>query len=289
MKPRWLPGLIAANLVALLALAVAYPQPMISPGPLIPGHAQLEKDCFACHAPWRGAASERCEKCHRLADIGIRTTQGVPVAQRKLKMSFHRELIEQDCIACHTDHAGPRLAQRPGKRFSHSLLRPTVRQGCGECHAAPSNAIHRDLTAGCSKCHSTDGWRPASFDHSLLSQEELQRCQGCHKPPDDRLHRPIKGYCHQCHRPQHWTPATFDHERFFVLDRDHNVDCSTCHDSGDYRRYTCFGCHAHRPDQIRAKHLEEGIGNFEDCVRCHRSATGEAEGGESQRGGERDD
>jgi hypothetical protein len=289
LKQRWLSGVIAANVVALLALALTYPQLMVSPGALIPGHARLEKDCFACHAPWRGAASERCQKCHRLADIGIRTTQGAPLTQTKLKISFHQRLSEQDCIACHSDHAGPKLAERAGKRFSHSLLQPAVREGCSVCHAAPSDNVHRDLSAQCARCHTTDGWRPASFDHSMLSQAELQRCEGCHRPPRDRLHRPIKAYCHQCHSPQHWTPATFDHERLFLLDADHNVECSTCHDSGDYKRYTCYGCHAHRRDEIRAKHLEEGIGNFQNCARCHRSASGEAERGESRRGGERDD
>jgi hypothetical protein len=32
---------------------------------------------------------------------------------------------------------------------------------------------------------------------------------------------------------------------------------------------------------MRATHLEEGIRNLDRCVRCHRSAGGEAEGGDS--------
>jgi hypothetical protein len=75
-----------------------------------------------------------------------------------------------------------------------------------------------------------------------------------------------------------WKPATLDHDKLFVLDADHNAPCATCHTGGDYSRYTCYGCHAHRPDPVRARHLEEGIQNFENCVRCHRSARGEPEG-----------
>jgi hypothetical protein len=282
-------AVIAANLLVLLALAAAYPSLMVSPGALMRGHASIEKDCFACHSPWRGAVSERCLKCHRIADIGLRTTEGVPLAQRKAKVSFHQDLIEQDCIACHSDHAGPKLTEHSRKPFSHSLLRPEVRNGCSGCHAAPADRVHRNLAAGCARCHQPERWNPANFDHSQLTADEQQHCEGCHKPPEDRTHRSIKGYCGQCHSPQHWRPATFDHDRLFALDADHDADCVTCHNADDYRRYTCYGCHAHRPDQIRAKHLDEGIGDFEDCVRCHKSASGEPEGGESRRGGERGD
>ena len=55
---------------------------------------------------------------------------------------------------------------------------------------------------------------------------------------------------------------------------DHNATCSTCHVGNDYSRYTCFGCHEHTPSNIRAKHEKEGIRNFENCVACHRSASG---------------
>jgi hypothetical protein len=289
VKRPWLVALIAANLVGLLSLAVAYPSLMISPGALMPGHADIDKDCFACHSPWRGAASERCLKCHRLADIGQRSARGAALPQPKLKISFHQKLIEGNCMACHSDHAGPMLTEGSRRPFSHALLQSALREGCGGCHTAPSDKVHRDLSAECSRCHSTDRWKPATFDHSLLSQSELQRCEGCHKPSGDRLHRSIRSYCHRCHIPQHWKPATFNHDRLFVLDEDHNTECGTCHNSDDYRRYTCYGCHAHRPEQIRAAHLEEGIEDFDNCVRCHKNAGGESGGGEGRRRGERND
>jgi hypothetical protein len=52
--------ILAANLIALAILAFVYPQLMVAPGKLIPGHKQLEADCFACHTPLLGASSELC-------------------------------------------------------------------------------------------------------------------------------------------------------------------------------------------------------------------------------------
>ena len=74
MKSKWLWIVIAANLVVLVSLVFIYPHLMVSPGPLVPEHAELAKDCFACHAPLQGASAERCVTCHALSDIGLRTS-----------------------------------------------------------------------------------------------------------------------------------------------------------------------------------------------------------------------
>ena len=237
MKRGWLLALITLNLAGLVALVFVYPHLMVSPGAVVPAHAEINTDCFACHAPLRGAAADRCIKCHALADIGVRTTKGAPVERKAVKASFHQQLIEQDCMACHSDHTGPRLTERGGKRFSHQLLRADVRE----------------------------------------------RCEACHKPPADSLHRQVTGNCAQCHRQDGWKPATFAHDKLFLLDSDHNASCVTCHAGSDYKRYTCYGCHEHQPDKIRRKHEKEGIRDFENCVKCHRSAD-EKEGREGGHG-----
>jgi Class III cytochrome C family/Cytochrome c3 len=240
---NWVLLVIGANLAVLVALVFVYPHLMLSPGALVRGHAELATDCFACHKPWRGAASTLCIECHALPDIGLRTTKGATLAQTGLKTAFHQELIEQDCVACHSDHEGPRLTQRSRKPFSHELLREPARA----------------------------------------------RCEACHKAPTDSLHRRITGNCKQCHDAQRWKPATFEHDKLFVLDRDHDTKCVTCHVGHDYSRYTCYGCHEHRQDKVREEHLEEGIRDFENCVECHRSAAEEPKRrGASERGGSRD-
>lgn len=273
-RQSWLFIVIAANLVVLVALAFVYPHLMVSPGPLSRGHAELATDCFACHAPWRGAAAPRCTECHALVDIGLRSTQGVALPQQGLKTSFHQELIEQDCVACHSDHAGPKLTQRSRKPFSHELLRVAARDRCESCHATPNNEIHRDLGVGCGQCHRPQAWKPASFDHALLAKDA--QCTNCHRAPSDTLHRQIQANCGQCHATTAWKPATFEHGRFFVLDRDHDATCVTCHIGNDFKRYTCYGCHEHTPAKVRAEHVKEGIPDFENCVKCHRSADKDA-------------
>ncbi len=215
---------LAVGLVAIAILTFTYPQFMVAPGKLIPAHQQLDSNCFACHAPFRGATSERCIVCHKPADIGRFTTAGKIISAPKKSVPFHQQLINQDCLACHVDHIG--VTRLKPKRF---------------------------------------------FDHALLKMDARDRCEACHTRPADALHRQISGNCGQCHNQNRWIPAAFDHEKYFVLDRNHNTRCITCHVGNNYRRYTCYGCHEHTPENIRSEHAEEGIRNVDNCVECHRS------------------
>lgn len=216
--------ILAVNLAALALLVFAYPHLMLEPGNLIPGHKQLDKDCFACHTPLRGATSERCLDCHKPDDIGRLTTKGQPIAKPLTATPFHQKLVSRDCVACHSDHAGVKLYRRQGR-----------------------------------------------FNHALLGKDSREQCQECHKSPADPLHRQITGNCTQCHSQEKWTPATFEHDKFFTLDRDHSARCVTCHELNDYTRYTCFNCHEHTPENVRRKHIKEGMRSFDNCVECHRS------------------
>jgi len=51
-----------------------------------------------------------------------------------------------------------------------------------------------------------------------------------------------------------------------------HAECVKCHLNHDYGKYTCYGCHEHSPSEIREKHLEEGIEDYEKCTECHRNA-----------------
>lgn len=256
MKKNALLYIIVANLAVLGTLLFVYPEFMIAPGGLIEGHRELTTDCFACHTLGRAVPSQKCIDCHKVEDIGVVTTKGVPVRNATLS-SFHQRLRLQDCAACHSDHHGVK-AFRAGIRFSHTLLEPAERDRCEACHRTPKDTLHRNIDGGCAKCHTTE----------------------------------------------RWSPATFDHGRYFVLDRDHNAKCSTCHAGSNFARYTCYGCHEHSRAGIWAEHAEEGIRDFDNCVECHRSGDehdirwngerglrkrGEHEGREGRRRGHDDD
>lgn len=224
MKNRTVITIVSVNLAVLVLLAIFYPHLMISPGKPIDAHAELATDCFACHTPFIGSRPSKCIACHKVDEIGLKSTRGLAIAKEKKSVAFHQKLIEEDCVACHSDHKGVK-AFRPISQFSHKLLEPDLQK----------------------------------------------QCDGCHANPGDSLHLKIKGNCGQCHSQENWLPATFEHEKYFRFDRDHTTECETCHINSDYADYTCYGCHEHSRSKIREEHVEEGIRDYENCVKCHRS------------------
>ena len=248
MNTRWWLAVVGLVVAGIIAVACFYPTAMLAPGGLSAGHRTLGEDCFACHQPWQGATSDRCLSCHQLADIGLRDTQRRPMAASANRVGFHQHLVEKNCLTCHTAHAGS-VATLPKKAFTHALLERHVGTRCNTCHMAPQDGIHQGFQDQCSSCH----------------------------------------------QQQAWLPATFDHSRWFPLSGDHAASCATCHQQtrptagGTVRRnfkvYTCYGCHEHSPDRIRAEQAEEGIHELSDCVRCHRNGR---ENGEGSEGGEDD-
>jgi hypothetical protein len=228
MKRRWVLAIVAANALALVALAFVYPHLMVGPGALAAGHADLATDCFACHAPFQGASAELCIACHTVANIGAK--QGG--APGRTKAPVHRDLLSQDCMACHTDHAAPRLARGSRRPFAHDLLAPATATQCAACHKPPDLASHRDLGTACATCHRTTGWKPASFDHDkyfVLDRHHNTSCVTCHTEPD--RHRTTCYGCHE-HRPE---KIRREHLEEGISDVSH---CATCHRSasGEPRR-----------------------------------------------------
>jgi hypothetical protein len=197
--------------------------------------------------------------------------------------------IASNCFACHAPFTGVSADRCIA---CHKLADIGVRRTAGAPVKGKGEAIafHQSLTTpNCLACH-TDHSGPLlvkasrqSFAHVLLRADVRGQCATCHRAPESALHAQAGSNCAACHTTSAWKPATFDHTRFFALSGSHNASCATCHTGGDFSRYTCFSCHEHQPDQIRAKHAEEGIQNIENCARCHRSGSGE--GGEGREGG----
>lgn len=283
-------ALIGTFLFATGFIAVA-PRASLNPGRLTAGHGQLGNQCLACHTLLRGVPAAKCVGCHPLDSIGSQRREAAMAVQPRPALGrMHSSFAETDCLECHTDHAGadPRGATRA---FSHEALSSEFRQRCTRCHEGnrPADALHEQANAECGACHATGVWRPTTFTHEAIGADILQRCTSCHEGnrPRDSLHQPGAGECGDCHVTRAWTPATFKHDEFFVLDRDHQARCATCHtQSSSYQSYTCYGCHEHSEAGIAGKHREEGIADFSDCVRCHRSANEHEAGGGGEGGGE---
>jgi hypothetical protein len=218
--------ILAVNLLVLAVLTFAYPHLMVGPGKLIPGHQPLETDCFACHAAFTGAASSKCVSCHQPADIGRRTTQGAPVLKPLTSTPFHQELVSQDCVACHSDHAGVKRYRLKG-HFDHALLKQETNNQCQACHKSPTDALHQQISGNCAQCHSQQKWTPATFEHSkyfVLDRDHSTTCVSCHVRNDYSRYT-----CYGCH--EH-TPTNIRREHIEEGIRQFD-NCVECHRSAD--------------------------------------------------------
>lgn len=205
-------------------------------------------------------------------------------------VAAHSELV-RDCASCHTPWRGPDAAKCITCHVVDEIgLKTSL--GVPIVRSRATTAFHQELLQqNCNSCHSdhqgpirtAENRKP--FSHVLLRPQVRQQCSTCHTAPINRVHGEGTSNCAQCHSLEAWKPATLDHSKLFVLDRHHSPTCVTCHTGGDYTTYTCYGCHAHSEERIREKHVEEGIRNFTNCVRCHRSADDDGEG----RGGDEDE
>ena len=260
-------------IIGSVTITYLLPHRMINPGELSQGHQNIDDKCFSCHEPFRGISNDKCISCHKLAEIGKDTLFSIDTLTNKSRVLFHESFINQDCIACHSDHKGidPKLSLT---KFEHSLITKPLLNNCVGCHKIPENELHKQLTTDCKSCHNTNSWKLlGTFNHELIEGVIKNNCISCHQSPNDTFHQAIKTNCNECHTTNKWLPSTFNHSKFFVLDKDHSPNkCSTCHVDNNFKTYTCYGCHEHSEANIRSEHLEEGIRDFKDCVLCHKSA-----------------
>ena len=217
---------IATSLIVLAILVFVYPSVMVAPGKLIAEHKSLENDCFACHAPFTGVSSERCIVCHKAAEIGHLTTTGQTIANPRISMPFHQKLISQDCIACHSDHAGVKRF-RLDRRFNHDLLDKKTSEQCQDCHKSPTDSLHQQITGNCAQCHTQEKWKPTTFDHTqyfALDDNHNTRCVTCHVGNDYSRYT-----CYGCH--EH-SPSSIQNEH--IEEGINNFDnCVECHKSAN--------------------------------------------------------
>ncbi len=259
---------------AIILFTFLLPEFMVSPGKLIDAHSELETKCFSCHTTFKGVSPQKCTACHKVEEIGIYTTKGISIANEDKNVTFHQELNKGDCLSCHSDHKGV-MAFRPVNQFTHNLLEQNTLNQCSKCHNNPSDNLHSNLSSSCIECHTMNKWKPSTFEHEKYfsngRQELRNACVECHSSPNDALHSNLNSSCVDCHTMNKWVPSTFKHDDYFRFDRNHKTECATCHINKNYKKYTCYGCHEHSRSNIRGEHIEEGIYDYENCVKCHRS------------------
>lgn len=241
MLRRWT-RLFAMALVATVSMlgsaqAQNLFEKLVMPGPLIEGHAKLEKECMSCHEPFvRQSQSRLCLDCHK--DINKDRQQNRGYHGR------HANASVQDCRHCHTDHKGRTfdIVQLDRETFNHAATSFELRGA----HA----------TVACGGCHK----------QKVKFRQAPQRCFECHKAADRHKGR-LGEACDGCHSEKDWrTVKPFDHAKTkFALDGAHkNVGCAACHAGEHYKDLptTCISCH-----QIQDRH---GGRYGEKCETCHK-------------------
>ncbi|MBK9540831.1 MAG: class III cytochrome C family protein [Bacteroidetes bacterium] len=263
---------VVGTLFITILLMVQFPHWMLSPGEVIEGHQNIKNKCSECHQAFSGIDSQKCISCHKLDSIGMNSPGNMDSNPDSGKILFHQHLKSQECTTCHTDHNG-RLPERATVSFDHSLLAPAIINTCNSCHQAPKDKLHKLVNTDCKKCHDAIKWKTgATFNHDLIVAGNQNNCSSCHAVPNDDYHKSITDNCTLCHSIEKWKPSTFQHSDYFQLDKDHNVQCSTCHIPSNFKSYTCYGCHEHSLNKIKQEHNEEGIYSFDNCTKCHKSA-----------------
>lgn len=266
--------------------------------------------CADCHADDISQFDlQTCDTCHRQIDSAFTET--------------HEANWGGDCLLCHdgvdtygNDFDHNRLAfPLAGGHANiscydcHANARTiadlqSASQDCATCHAADD--VHAGkFGADCASCHTPSNWKDATFDHSrsdfpLTGAHQQVECEKCHVNDqfagtpsacvachaDPVFHLGLFGTdCAACHTTTAWSPATFNEPHTFPLNHgeEGTVSCATCHPSS-FTTYTCYGCHEHTEIEIRSKHIEEGVSDFQNCMECH--PTGQKHEGDDRKDGD---
>lgn len=276
--------------------------------PLHGAHRSL--DCQQCHVGGKySSMPSDCWSCHEAKYRNVATPDHVAGK------------FNQDCTICHNDAAWkPTNLDHSKTRFPLTGLHQnvaceqchingqygvTLPTNCYDCHQTDFNRVtnpdHRtaQLPHDCTRCHTTAGWKPATFDHAATAfplsgahltvacgdchlngnyQLKYTNCLQCHQTDFDRTTNPdhnasqFNPNCLDCHTTTAWKPSTFDHAATkFPLQGAHAVQpCQACHVSGNYNlKYTdCYQCH--QQDFVTASAPDHVLGNFvHDCTTCH--------------------
>lgn len=247
------------------------------------------RDCAGCHSAAYGSttapnhASEglptSCQNCHTPA--GWR-----PATFAHTSFALTGKHTGVACAKCHV----------AGKYTGTS-------RECGVCHAgtysATTNPNHTQLgyPTTCTNCHTTAGWRPATFAHTpfALTGKHMgvacakchvsgqyagtsTECSSCHLTNYNTAANPnhaVQVYpkaCQTCHTTAGWSPASFVH-RFPIFTGKHQTKwskCTDCHiQPADFRVFSCFQCHTKTKMDEEHRSIAGYGYDSAKCYQCH--------------------
>jgi predicted CXXCH cytochrome family protein len=297
----WFGFVLAASIVPVAHAQIL--DSLVMPGAVSEAHVQQEKDCKACHTPFKKNDQSRlCLACHKAVAQDVTSQRGFhglsPAAQGK------------DCKNCHTEHKGreAKIVVFDEKTFNHNhtdypLKGAHGQTNCKSCHKAaakfrdaPSSctACHRKddkhkggLGEKCENCHSEKNWKDAKFDHSKtrfalagkhadaiceschkdgLYKDTPRTCVACHRKED--AHKGRYGEkCDTCHHAESWKPQ-FNHARqarYALLGKHAAAKCDACHRGPVYQEKLNTRCvSCHQKDDAHKGSLGD------KCETCHK-------------------
>ena len=186
---------------------------------------------------------------------------------------FHRGL-KNDCNNCHVSFGGV-----PSTKCINCHPIDRIGSAGASIHSVKYPFHKYLITADCITCHTEHNGdaEPITkriFEHKLLQDTVKSNCSICHIKPNDNLHGGFNSECSSCHSTSIWKGASFDHQKYFIFDNNHSGKCENCHtDPSSYKSWTCYNCHEHSQEKISRKHIKEGINDYANCIKCHRSSS----------------
>ncbi len=158
------------------------------------GSIPTASTCVGCHAKDRSTPatpdhlavgfSTACDSCHG-------TAGWKPAAFDHSKFPLTGKHAALGCVACHPDPAKPST--------------PTA-TSCHGCHASKGAAVKlpdhsaAGFPTACSSCHTTGGWKPATFNHASYfptTGPHAKACSACHLDPANPASFSCLGTCHK--------------------------------------------------------------------------------------------
>ncbi|MBI5646579.1 MAG: hypothetical protein HY962_06575 [Ignavibacteriae bacterium] len=268
--------------------------------------------------------TEPCQSCHTNGNYTLKYTDCFACHTQEFNTALTPNHVSSkfshDCSICHTTSAWkPSVLDHNKTRFPLSGKHTGVAcerchvngnyqltyTDCAQCHNTDFvNAKNPDHTAGkfpndCTKCHSSNGWKPATFSHGSTAfplegahtplacerchingnyQLTYTGCYTCHSTSFQQTKTPdhVAGQfshdCLKCHTQISYKPSTFNHNSTaFPLQGGHvAVPCQQCHVNGNYtlKYQDCWQCH--QTTFNATTNPSHSAGQFShDCLSCH--------------------